>query len=153
MGHYSAWAGGIALGLLMFPTVTRATEEAIKLVPVSVREAALALGIPEWKTMVRIILPAAINGIITAVMLGIARVAGETAPLVLTVLGNSSFATTLNGPIGALPLEVWHYAQQPYPDLHRQAWAGAFVLFLIILILNLSARMLTYRLSRRVGAG
>jgi phosphate transport system permease protein len=152
-GTYSAWAGGIALGLLMFPTVTRATEEAIKLVPSAVREAALALGLPEWKTMARVILPAAINGIVTAVMLGIARVAGETAPLVLTVLGNNDFPKTLAGPIGALPLEIWHYAQQPYPDLHRQAWAGAFVLFGIITILNLSARLLTYRLARRVGTG
>jgi phosphate transport system permease protein len=153
MGGYSAWAGGIALGLLMFPTVTRATEEAIKLVPSAVREAALALGLPEWKTMVHIILPAAINGIVTAVMLGVARVAGETAPLVLTVLGNNDFPKGLTGPVGALPLEIWHYAQQPYADLHRQAWAGAFVLFSIILVLNLTARLLTYRLSSRVGAG
>jgi phosphate transport system permease protein len=153
MGNYSAWAGGVALGLLMFPTVTRATEETIKLVPSTVREAALALGLPEWKTMARVILPAATNGIVTAMMLGVARVAGETAPLVLTVLGNNDFAHGLTGPIGALPLEIWRYAQQPYADVHRQAWAGAFVLFAIITILNLTARLLTYRLARRVGTG
>ncbi|HLJ68810.1 MAG TPA: phosphate ABC transporter permease PstA [Chloroflexota bacterium] len=152
-GTFSAKAGAVALGILMFPTVTRATEETIKLVPPSIREAALALGVPEWKAMVRVILPAATNGIVTAIMLGIARVAGETAPLYLTVLGSSTFPNTLNGPIGALPVEIWHYAQSPYPDLHRQAWAGAFVLFSIIVILNLAARVLTFRLSNRVSAG
>jgi phosphate transport system permease protein len=152
-GGYSAKAGAVALGILMFPTVTRATEETIKLVPSTIREAALALGLPEWKTMVRIILPAATNGIVTAIMLGIARVAGETAPLYLTVLGNNTIHWSLNGPVGALPVAIWQYAQTPYEDLHRQAWAGAFVLFSIVVLLNLSARLLTYRLSRRVGNG
>lgn len=152
-GHFSAVAGGVALGLLMFPTVTRATEETIKLVPGTIREAALALGLPEWKTMVRVILPAAMNGIVTAVMLGIARVAGETAPLYLTILGNSQINWSLRGPVGALPIAIWQYAQTPYEDLHRQAWAGAFVLFAIIVLLNLSARLLTWRLSKGVGNG
>lgn len=152
-GHYSAIAGAVALGLLMFPTVTRATEETIRLVPGTIREAALALGLPEWKTMVRVVLPAATNGIVTAIMLGIARVAGETAPLYLTILGNSGINWSVTGPVGALPIAIWQYAQTPYADLHEKAWAGAFVLFAIIVLLNLSARLLTWRLSRGVGNG
>lgn len=148
---FSPIAGAVALALLMFPTVTRATEEAINLVPAAIREAGLALGLPEWKTMMRIVLPAAAQGIVTAAMLGIARVAGETAPLYLTVLGNSNFSFRLNGPMGALPLQIWIYATSPYAEWVKQAWAGAFVLFAIIVISNLTARMLTYRLSQRVG--
>jgi phosphate transport system permease protein len=151
MHHFSAGAGGVALGFLMFPTVTRATEEAIKLVPASIREAALALGLPEWKTMVHIILPAASNGIVTAIMLGIARVAGETAPLLLTVLGTNAVSFNPASEVSALPLQIWNYSQSPYADWHRQAWAGAFVLFAIIVILNLTARLLTYRVSKRIG--
>jgi phosphate transport system permease protein len=151
MHHFSAVAGGVALGFLMFPTVTRATEEAIKLVPTSIREAALALGLPEWKTMIHIILPAASNGIVTAIMLGIARVAGETAPLLLTVLGTNAVSFNPASEVSALPLQIWNYSQSPYADWHRQAWAGAFVLFAIIVILNLTARLLTYRVSKRIG--
>jgi phosphate transport system permease protein len=150
-GTFSAPAGAVALAILMFPTVTRATEETIRLVPATIREAALALGIPEWKAMFRIILPAAANGIVTAIMLGIARVAGETAPLYLTILGNSGYNWKLTGPVAALPVQIWQYAQQPYADLHRQAWAGAFVLFALVVALNLSARLLTYRLRRTTG--
>jgi phosphate transport system permease protein len=150
-GHYSVLAGAVALGLLMFPTVTRATEETIRLVPGTIREAALALGLPEWKTMARVILPAATNGIVTAIMLGVARIAGETAPLYLTILGNTQISWSLVGPVGALPVAIWQYAQTPYADLHRQAWAGAFVLFAIIVLLNLSARLLIWRLSRGTG--
>jgi phosphate transport system permease protein len=152
-GHFSAYSGGAALGLLMFPTVTRATEETIKLVPTSIREAALALGLPEWQAMARIILPAAANGIVTAVMLGIARVAGETAPLLFTAFGNPNLSFAPSNAVGALPLEIWKYATSPSEDLHRQAWAGAFVLFAIIVILNLIARLLTLRLTSRVGTG
>jgi phosphate transport system permease protein len=151
-GQFSALAGSVALAVLMFPTVTRATEGAIRLVPVAIREAGLALGLPEWKTMLRIILPAATNGIVTAAMLGIARVAGETAPLYLTVFGNPNLPGSPLSPVGALPLEIWKYAQTPYADLHRQAWAGAFVLFAIVVIVNLSARLITSRLAARVGA-
>jgi phosphate transport system permease protein len=152
-GHFSAYSGGVALGLLMFPTVTRATEETIKLVPGSIREAALALGLPEWRTMARIILPAAANGIVTAIMLGIARVAGETAPLLFTAFGNPNVSFSASNAVGALPLEIWKYATSPSEDLHRQAWAGAFVLFAIIVVLNLTARLLTLRLTSRVGTG
>jgi phosphate transport system permease protein len=148
---FSPIAGAVALALLMFPTVTRATEEAINLVPTAIREAGLALGFPEWKTMMRVVLPAAAQGIVTAAMLGVARVAGETAPLYLTVLGNGNFSFRLNGPMGALPLQIWVYATSPYAEWIKQAWAGAFVLFAIIVIANLTARLLTYRLSQRVG--
>lgn len=152
-GSFSALAGGVALGLLMFPTVTRATEETIKLVPAPIREAGLALGLPEWKTMVRIILPASINGIVTAVVLGIARVAGETAPLVFTAFGNDAFPgrDPFSGAIGALPLQIWKYSQSPYDSQHVEAWAGALTLFALIVVLNLAARGLTFRLSRRMA--
>jgi phosphate transport system permease protein len=153
MGHFSALAGAVALALLMFPTVTRATEETIKLVPPAIREAGLALGLPEWKTTLRIVLPSATAGIVTAIMLGVARVAGETAPLVFTAFGNDHLVANPTREIGALPLQIWKYAQAPYDDWHRQAWAGAFVLFCLVVLINLIARVLTYRLSSRVGTG
>ncbi len=150
-GSFSAFSGGVALALLMFPTVTRATEGAIGLVPIPVREAGLALGIPEWKTMLHVILPAAASGIVTAIMLGIARVAGETAPLVFTAFGSPSLPGSPFGEVSALPLQIWNYATGPYDTWHRQAWAGALTLFAIVVIVNLTARALTYRLSQRVG--
>ncbi len=151
LGSFSALSGGVALGLLMFPTVTRASEETIKLVPAAIREAGLALGLPEWKTMGRIILPAAASGIVTAIMLGIARVAGETAPLVFTAFGNDANPGSPFSAVGALPLKIWVYATGPYDTWHQQAWAGALTLFAIIVVLNLLARTLTYRLSKRVA--
>lgn len=151
MHGFSALSGGVALGLLMFPTVTRATEEAIKLVPVSVREAGLALGLPEWKTMLRVTLPTAMSGIVTAIMLGIARVSGETAPLLFTAFGSNQLSLNPGQPVGALPLQIWYYATSPFDDWHRQAWAGALVLFAIIVVLNLAARLLTGRLASRAG--
>lgn len=146
---YSAYSAAVALALLMFPTVTRATEEAVRAVPTELREAALALGAPEWKLMLRIIIPTAASGIVTAIVLGIARVAGETAPLYFTAFGNPFFSTNIFAPIGALPLQIWQDAQSPYPTDHTAAFAGAFVLFAIIVILNLVARGLTYRLAQR----
>ncbi len=153
LGGFSAFSGSVALALLMFPTVTRASEESLRLVPVSVREAALALGVPEWKTMLRIILPAASTGIVTAVMLGVARVAGETAPLLFTAFGNPSIQLSPMKSVETLPVQIWTYAISPYDDWHRQAWAGAFVLFAIIVILNVCARLMTRRLRARVGTG
>lgn len=150
---FSAVSGGVALGLLMFPTVTRATEETVKLVPATIRDAALALGVPEWKAVLRVTLPTAAQGVVTAIMLGIARVAGETAPLVFTAFGNPNLPGSPLKPVAALPTEIWNDAQSPFADLHRQAWAGAFTLFAIVVILNLIARLLTYRLSRRVALG
>jgi phosphate transport system permease protein len=153
MHRFSALAGGVALGLLMFPTVTRATEEAIKLVPSAVHEAALALGLPEWKAMLRIILPSAAAGVVTAIILGIARVAGETAPLLFTAFNNSAISFAPLQPVAALPYQIWTDAMSPYSDWHRQAWAGAFVLFSIVVILNLIARVLTRRLTAQTGQG
>jgi phosphate transport system permease protein len=150
--HFSAFSGSVALALLMFPTVARAAESSINLVPPAIREAGLALGLPEWKTMLRVILPTAASGIVTAVMLGIARVAGETAPLLFTALGNPATQISPNAPIESLPHQIWVYATSPYADQHRQAWAGAFVLFAIIVILNLTARLLTRRLASRTSA-
>lgn len=146
----SAAAGSIALALLMFPTVTRATEAAIRAVPRELREAALGLGSREWKLMARVVIPTAAPGIVTAIILGIARVAGETAPLVLTIVGNNFVNTNIfKGQMGALPLQIWSDAQSPSPVDHQAALAGAFVLFSLIVLLNLIARILTYRLSRR----
>jgi phosphate transport system permease protein len=150
--HFSAFSGSVALALLMFPTVARAAESSINLVPAAIRDAGLALGLPEWKTMLWVILPAAASGIVTAVMLGIARVAGETAPLLFTALGNPATQLSPNQPIESLPHQIWVYATSPYADQHRQAWAGAFVLFAIIVILNLTARLLTRRLAARTSA-
>ena len=147
---FSALAAAVALALLMFPTVTRATEAALLSVPREIHEAGLALGSPEWKLMIRVIIPTAATGIVTAIVLGIARVAGETAPLVFTAFGNTFMNTSISGPIGALPLQIWNDAtNQASPTDSTAAFAGAFVLFAIILILNLIARGLTYRLSRR----
>lgn len=148
---FSAFSGGLALGLLMFPTVTRATEEALRLVPVAIREAGLAVGLPEWKTMLRITLPTAASGIVTAVMLGIARVSGETAPLLFTAFGSPGMTFNPGQPVEALPLQIWYYATSPYQDWQRQAWAGALVLFVLIVVLNLAARALTRRLASRAA--
>lgn len=153
MHGFSALSGGVALALLMFPTVTRATEEALRLVPATVHEAALALGLPEWKTMFRIVLPAAASGIVTAIMLGIARVAGETAPLLFTAFGNPAIQLSPLKSVEALPLQIWVYAISPYDAWHQQAWAGAFVLFAMIVLLNLAARLMTRRLRANLGTG
>lgn len=150
VGSFSALSGGVALALLMFPTVTRATEAAIAAVPTEIREAALAVGAPEWKAMFRVVLPTAASGIVTAIILGIARVAGETAPLVFTVGYAQTTSSNIFGQIGSMPIQIWNQAQSPDSGDIHQAWAGGFVLFALILILNLAARLLTHRLSRRV---
>lgn len=147
--HFAAYQAALALALLMFPTVTRATEEAIRAVPSEIREAGLGLGAPEWKLLVKVLIPTSAAGIVTAIVLGVARVAGETAPLYFTAFGNDAMSTNVNGPIGALPLQIWVDAQSPSPIDHSAAYAGAFVLFCLILILNLTARGLTFRLTRR----
>lgn len=142
MKHFSAWAAGIALGIIMIPVVVRATEEMLKLVPHSVREAGLALGIPKWRIIVWIVVPTSAKGIITGIMLAVARVSGETAPLLFTALGNRYWARSLNEPIASLPVQIYSYAISPYEDWHRQAWAGALVLLLIVIILNLGTRFI-----------
>jgi phosphate transport system permease protein len=141
--RFSAVAGGFALAVIMLPIVVRTTEELVRLVPASLREAALALGIPEWKVLVRVVLPTARAGIITGVMVAIARVAGETAPLLFTAFGNRFWHQGLDQPIAALPLQIFAYAISPYDDWHRQAWAGALVLIGIVFFVSLATRLAT----------
>jgi phosphate transport system permease protein len=143
LGHFSAYAGGVALGLIMIPLVLRTTEEVLLLVPNGYREAALALGIARWRIIIQIIVKTAFKGILTGVLLAVARVAGETAPLLFTALGNQYWTRSLKEPISALPLQIFNYAISPYDDLHRQAWAAALVLLVLVLGLNLGLRFLT----------
>lgn len=143
MNHFSALAGGIALGLLMIPTITRTSEEMLRLVPRSYREASLALGVPQWKTTVRVVLPAAVKGITTGVLLALARAAGETAPLLFTALGNRFWSTSVTQPIASLTVFIFDYARAPFADWNRQAWAAALVLILLIFVLNLAFRLVT----------
>ena len=150
-GGFSALAGGMALGAMMIPLVTRTTEEMIRLVPVSLREAALALGYTRWRTSVSIVLRTALPGIVTGALVAIARIAGETAPLLFTALGNQFWSTSLREPIAALPLQIFAYAISPYETAHAQAWAGALVLILIVLIISLIARYATR--GRYAGSG
>jgi phosphate transport system permease protein len=140
---FSAYAGGVALGLMMVPLVMRTTEEVLILVPQSYREAALALGIARWKIITVIVIKTAMKGIVTGVLVALARVAGETAPLLFTALGNNFWNHNLAQPIAALPLQIFSYAISPYDDWHRQAWAGALVLMLLILGFNLFVRVLS----------
>jgi phosphate transport system permease protein len=143
LGHFSALAGGAAIGAMMIPLVTRTTEEMVRTVPQSLREAALALGYPRWRTSLQIVLRTALGGIVTGVLVAVARVAGETAPLLFTALGNQFWSTTLTQPIAALPLQIFTYAISPYDEQHAQAWAGALVLIALILVISLIARVVT----------
>jgi phosphate transport system permease protein len=145
MGRFSAIAGGFALGILMMPLVTRTTEEMMNLIPHSYREAALGLGIPRWKTTLFIILPAAFKGIFTGILLSIARVAGETAPLLFTALGNRFWSTQLDQPIASLTVFIYDYAKAPFEDWNRQAWAAALVLILLVSAINILFRFVTRR--------
>jgi len=140
---FSAYAGGLALGFMMIPLIMRTSEEVLLLVPASYREASLALGISRWKTIVHIAMKTASKGIITAILLALARVAGETAPLLFTAFGNRFWNRDLNEPIAAMPLQIFSYAISPYEDWHRQAWAGALVLVVMIFLVNLVVRFLT----------
>ncbi|MGD8321504.1 MAG: phosphate ABC transporter permease PstA [Gemmatimonadota bacterium] len=143
MGHFSAAAGALALGAMMIPTVTRTTEEMVRVVPTTLREAALALGYTRWRTSLRIVLPTALAGILTGVLVALARIAGETAPLLFTAFGNNFWSFSFNQPIAALPLQIFNYAIAPYDDWHAQAWAGALVLIGLVLIISLVARAAT----------
>ena len=140
---FSAYAGGTALGLMMIPLVMRTTEEVLILVPQSYREAALALGVARWKVIMVIVVRTALKGIATGVIVAMARIAGETAPLLFTALGNNFWNHNLKEPISALPLQIFAYAISPYDDWHRQAWAGALVLMALILALNIAVRLLS----------
>ena len=140
---FSAYAGGVALGLMMVPLVMRTTEEVLVLVPQSYREAALALGIARWKVIMVIVVRTALKGIGTGVIVALARIAGETAPLLFTALGNNFWNHNLKEPNSALPLQIFAYSISPYDDWHRQAWAGALVLMALILALNITVRVLS----------
>jgi phosphate transport system permease protein len=170
MGHYSGFAGGVAMAILMLPTIIRTTEEMLKLVPHTLREASLGLGAPEWKTSLSVVLPAAMNGIITGILLSIARAAGETAPLLFTALGNERYDLGLivksgiaqkqgilailqrvfDQPVDSLPLTLWKYAQQPYPERIQQSWAAALVLMIVILLINIFTRLWVESRKRRL---
>jgi phosphate transport system permease protein len=170
-GHYSALAGGAAISIIMVPTIIRTSEEMIKLVPGTLREASLGLGAPEWRTALNIILPAAISGVVTGIILAIARGVGETAPLIFTVLGNDRFEIgqivksgiqngqsvgkifggVLEQPTDTMTLLMWRYSQQPYAERVQQAWTMAMVLMVFVLLANVAARLVVYWQQRRIG--
>ena len=143
MKGFSTLAGGIVLGMMMTPLIMRTTEEVLRLVPNGYREAAVALGIVQWRTVLQIVARTALKGIITGILLALARVAGETAPLLFTAFGNRFWNHNLADPIAALPLQIFNYAISPYEDWHRQAWAGALVLLMLVAIVNVTVRVLT----------
>ena len=148
--HFSAFAGGVALGIMMIPIALRSTEEFLRAVPLSLREGAMALGAAKWKSIVTVIIPAAISGIISGMMLNLARVAGETAPLMFTALSNQFWSPGWNQPTASLPLMIYTYAIAPYPDWHRQALAAGFVLLAMVFIVNITARsIVASRMSQK----
>jgi phosphate transport system permease protein len=142
MGHFSLIAGAIALAILLLPMVTRTTEEMIRLVPKELKEGALALGFTRWRATLGVVLPAARGGIVTGVLVALARIAGETAPLLFTAFGTPYWGWKLGEPVAALPLQIFQYAISPYEEWHRQAWAGSLVLVALVLVLSLGARLL-----------
>ena len=149
IGHFSVIAGAVALVVILIPIVARTAEESLKLVPNSVREASLALGVYKWRTTVSVILPAAREGLVTGALLAIARIAGETAPLIMTILGNSYFFQGLNQPMDALPLRIYRDSLQPSPSLQAEGWGAALVLILIVLSINIGVRVVSRRRFRR----
>jgi phosphate transport system permease protein len=142
MGHFSAWAGAVALAIIMVPVVVRTTEDMLRLVPSALREAAAALGTPRWKVIVMVTYRAAVQGMLTGVLLALARIAGETAPLLFTALNNQFWSANLDGPMANLPVVIFQFAMSPYADWQSLAWGGALLITAAILILNISARML-----------
>jgi phosphate transport system permease protein len=145
MHSYSALSGGVALAIIMIPIVARTAEESLRLVPNSMREAALALGITRWRAVLGVVVPGALTGIVTGVMLGVARVAGETAPLLFTAFGSYFGFQSILRPIGALPMQIYRYALSPYSDQNQQAWAGAFLLAILVLGISVLVRWLSRR--------
>jgi len=148
--HFSAFAGGLALGIMMIPIAVRSTEEFLRAVPNGLREGALALGTPKWRALATVVIPAAKDGIITGILLNLARVAGETAPLLFTALNNRYWSPGLNQPTSTLPVMIYTYALSPYDDWHQQAWAAGFILLMLVLTINVSARLILAR-SRHGG--
>ena len=144
-GHFSALAGGLALSMIMLPVITLATQETLLLIPVSLREAALALGVSYPRMVMKVVLPAGMSGIVTGVLLAVARAAGETAPLLFTSFGSPYMVTDIRKPMGALPHTIFVYATSPYDDWHSLAWGAAFVLLLLVLVLNVATKVVTSR--------
>jgi phosphate transport system permease protein len=143
MGHFSAWAGAVALAIIVVPVVVRTTEDMLSLVPGSLREAAIALGAPQWKVIVMVAYRAALQGMLTGVMLAVARIAGETAPLLFTALNNQFWSADMNAPMANLPVVIYRFALSPYADWQVLAWGGAMLITITILVLNIVARVLT----------
>jgi len=141
-GHFSGYAGAVALGIILLPIVVRTTEEALRLVPDQMREAGFALGLPRWRVTWQIIYKAGLSAILTGILLGVARIAGETAPLLFTALNNQFWSSSLNAPLANVPVVIFQYAMSPYDEWHTLAWAGAFVLTAFVLILNILVRLL-----------
>jgi phosphate transport system permease protein len=150
--HFSALSAGIVLSFIMVPIIIRTTEEMVKLVPKTLREGSLALGAPEWKTSASVILPAALNGVLTGLMLAIARAAGEAAPMLFTAFGNPFMNLDINQPIATLPHTIFVYAIAPYQDWHDKAWGTALVLIVLVLLLNILARLIVWLRLRRLGS-
>lgn len=149
MRSFSALAGGVALGMIMFPLIVRSTEETMKLIPVSLKEAALALGVPYYRTILKVILPTSLSGIMTGILIGIARIAGETAPLLFTAFGSPYLTLNIFKPMNTLSLVVFNYATSPYEEWHRIAWGTSFILVSMVLILNIIARVMTRKWKTR----
>ncbi len=147
MGHFSAWAGAAALAIITIPVVLRTTEDMLGLVPAALREAAAALGAPRWKVIVIVAYRAALQGMVTGVMLAVARIAGETAPLLFTVLNNQFWSTDMNAPMANLPVVIFQFALSPYADWQRLAWGGALLITATILLLNIAAHLIAARSS------
>lgn len=148
-GHFSGYAGALALAMILLPIVVRTTEESLRLVPDQMREAGFALGLPRWRVTSQILYKAALSAILTGILLGLARIAGETAPLLFTALNNQFWSANLNGPLANLPVVIFQYAMSPYDEWHALAWAGAFVLTAFVLSLNLIVRLLARRGTHR----
>jgi phosphate transport system permease protein len=145
IGSFSVWAGSFALSIIMIPIVVRVTEESLKVVPNSVREAGYSLGIPKWRITLNITLKTALSGVLTGIVLGISRIAGETAPLIMTILGTSLFFTGFREPVDALPLRIWRLASQPYESAHTQGWGAALMLIIIVMLFSVTLRFIATR--------
>jgi phosphate transport system permease protein len=150
IGSFSVLAGSFALSIIMIPIVVRVTEESLKVVPNSIREAGHSLGIPKWKITLHITLKTAFSGVLTGIVIGISRIAGETAPLIMTILGTSLFFTGFDDPVDALPLRIWRLASQPYDSAHAQGWGAALILILIVLLFSVTLRFLASRKGFKV---